>query len=340
MNTFLDISKAFVGHYLCSARHKQNMSTLQNIKLQENESLRDFMKRRADKYSMLEDDVLTNRSTKDDEAGNSKPSNQSRQASKGCLKPIKTDPTRWDQNKMCSFHKDHDHTTEQCSSADLLQMSAYKQMGYSPSTLENPWRLLFGFNRATMTSLGDVVLPIQAGPMVSYLMDEGQIDFLGSQLATRQCYQVALDSGHLADQITYTSSLLTQDELELLGSVFQLNKDIFAWAHSDMLGIHSSMASPKLNGMPSSHPVRKKRNQLSRLVGKRGGRSKEGWEVANQIVNSTTGHGMLSFLDAFFGYHQIPMFQTDEEKIAFVTPHGLYCYKVMSFGLKNAGSTY
>ena len=39
--------------------------------------------RRADKYSMLEDDVLTNRSTKDDEAGNSKPSNQSRQASKG-----------------------------------------------------------------------------------------------------------------------------------------------------------------------------------------------------------------------------------------------------------------
>ena len=45
MNNFRDLSKAFVGHYLCSARYKQNISTLQNIKMQENELLRDFMKR-------------------------------------------------------------------------------------------------------------------------------------------------------------------------------------------------------------------------------------------------------------------------------------------------------
>ena len=49
---------------------------------------------------------------------------------------------------------------------------------------------------------------------------------------------------------------------------------------------------------------------------------------------------MLSFIDVFFEYHQIPMFQPDEEKIACVTPHRLYCYRVMSFGLKNAGTTY
>ena len=34
------------------------------------------------------------------------------------------------------------------------------------------------------------------------------------------------------------------------------------------------------------------------------------------------------------------MFQPDEEKTAFVTPHRLYGYKVMPFGLKNAGATY
>ena len=45
VNTFWDISEAFVGHYLCSTRHKENISTLQNIKMQENESLRDFMRR-------------------------------------------------------------------------------------------------------------------------------------------------------------------------------------------------------------------------------------------------------------------------------------------------------
>ena len=60
----------------------------------------------------------------------------------------------------------------------------------------------------------------------------------------------------------------------------------------------------------------------------------------DQIVDATVGHGMLSFIDVFSGYHQIPMFQLDEEKIAFVTPHGLYCYRVMSFGLKNARATY
>ena len=49
---------------------------------------------------------------------------------------------------------------------------------------------------------------------------------------------------------------------------------------------------------------------------------------------------MLSFLDVFSGYHQIPMHLPDEENTAFITPHGLFCYNVMSFGLKNAGVTY
>ena len=45
VDNFRDLSQAFMGQYLCSARHKQNISTLQNIKMQENESLRDFVKR-------------------------------------------------------------------------------------------------------------------------------------------------------------------------------------------------------------------------------------------------------------------------------------------------------
>ncbi|KAL6351309.1 hypothetical protein AAG906_035101 [Vitis piasezkii] len=60
----------------------------------------------------------------------------------------------------------------------------------------------------------------------------------------------------------------------------------------------------------------------------------------DQIVNSTTGQGMISFLDAFSGCHQIPMAPADEEKTAFITPHGLYCYKVMPFRLKNVDATY
>ena len=60
----------------------------------------------------------------------------------------------------------------------------------------------------------------------------------------------------------------------------------------------------------------------------------------DQIVDASVGHGVLSFLDSFSGYHQIPMYPPDEEKTSFITPHGLYCYNVMPFGLKNVGATY
>ena len=49
---------------------------------------------------------------------------------------------------------------------------------------------------------------------------------------------------------------------------------------------------------------------------------------------------MLSFLDAFSGYHQIPMHPPDVEKTTFITPHGLFYYNVMTFDLKNARETY
>ena len=132
---------------------------------------------------------------------------------------------------------------------DLLQMLAYKQMSYSPSALENLGRLLSGFNGAMTTSLGDVVLLVQAGPitlnvqfsvvddlssynanmgrawlhkmkvipstyhrMVSYHMEEGQVDLLGSQLVARQCYQVALDSKHPNGKEAHPKSSNTRDQ--------------------------------------------------------------------------------------------------------------------------------
>lgn len=60
----------------------------------------------------------------------------------------------------------------------------------------------------------------------------------------------------------------------------------------------------------------------------------------DQLVDSTTGHKLSSFVDAFSGYNQILMNEEDQKKTSFVTSQGLYCYKVMPFGLKNAGATY
>ena len=60
----------------------------------------------------------------------------------------------------------------------------------------------------------------------------------------------------------------------------------------------------------------------------------------DQLEDSTVGHRLLSFMDAFSGYNKIKMDKEDQEKTSFITSQGLFCYKVMSFGLKNAGATY
>ncbi|RVW27309.1 hypothetical protein CK203_107318 [Vitis vinifera] len=116
-------------------------------------------------------------------------------------------------------------------SADLVQASVIGHMGHSLAGLENPGRILSGFNGSSTTSLGDIILPVRAGPvtlnvqfsvvqelspfnvilgrtwlhymkaipstyhqMVSFLTNEGQTDLYGSQLAARQCYQIAREA--------------------------------------------------------------------------------------------------------------------------------------------------
>ena len=56
---------------------------------------------------------------------------------------------------------------------------------------------------------------------------------------------------------------------------------------------------------------------------------------SEQLVDSTSGHGLLSFIDAFSGYHQISLLESDRSKAAFITDAGVYAYKAMPFDLKN-----
>jgi hypothetical protein len=60
----------------------------------------------------------------------------------------------------------------------------------------------------------------------------------------------------------------------------------------------------------------------------------------DQIVDSTSRCKLLSFLDAYSGFHQIQMSREDRKHTAFVTMDGLYCYVVMPYGLKNTLPTF
>ena len=51
-------------------------------------------------------------------------------------------------------------------------------------------------------------------------------------------------------------------------------------------------------------------------------------------------HELLSFMDAYSGYNQNPMYEPNEKHTSFITDRGLYCYKAMPFSLKNTGVTY
>ncbi|XP_034679903.1 uncharacterized protein LOC117909967 [Vitis riparia] len=135
------------------------------------------------------------------------------------------------------------------SSADLVQASIISHMGHSLTGLENPRRILSGFNGASTTSLGDIVLPVQAGPvalnmqfsvvqdlspfnvilgrtwlhymksipstyhqMVSFLTKDGQINLYDNQLVARQCYQIAREAGTSHEDKPLLESTHTLDQ--------------------------------------------------------------------------------------------------------------------------------
>ncbi|KAM1257938.1 hypothetical protein ACFX2J_037435 [Malus domestica] len=58
------------------------------------------------------------------------------------------------------------------------------------------------------------------------------------------------------------------------------------------------------------------------------------------FIDFTAQCELLSFMDAYSGYNQILMNPPDQEHTTFITDRGLYCYKVIPFGLKNAEATY
>jgi hypothetical protein len=60
----------------------------------------------------------------------------------------------------------------------------------------------------------------------------------------------------------------------------------------------------------------------------------------DQVIDSTVGCDLLCFLDCYSGYHETTIKEEYQEKTAFITPFGAYYYMTMSFGLKNACTTY
>nr|GFC78356.1 reverse transcriptase domain-containing protein [Tanacetum cinerariifolium] len=122
-------------------------------------------------------------------------------------------------------------------------------------------------------------------------------------------------------EVVVGGSLSDRGRTELC-SLLKKNLDIFAWQPSDMTRVPRSVAEHRLNIREGCPPDCYPLPEID-------------WKV-----ESLCGYPFKCFLDAYKGYHQIQLAAADEEKTAFHTGQGVYCYTKMPFGLKNAGATY
>nr|GEU42857.1 reverse transcriptase domain-containing protein [Tanacetum cinerariifolium] len=121
-------------------------------------------------------------------------------------------------------------------------------------------------------------------------------------------FKVALHPNFPDQEVAIGGTLSVKGRTELC-SLLKENLDIFAWQPSDMTGVPRSVAEHRLNIQEGYLPVRKK---------KRGQASERAKAIQAEIQ----------------------LAESDEEKTAFHTGQGVYCYTKMPFGLKNAGATY
>ncbi|XP_073363164.1 uncharacterized protein [Aegilops tauschii subsp. strangulata] len=178
-------------------------------------------------------------------------------------------------------------------------------------------------------------------------------------MALKLAFRVLVDE-YCGSGSTFTIGAgLPPDQEEALVSFLRANKDVFAWEVADLVGVPRGVIERHLMVCPNARPVKRKARRLARnpvIVSKKGGKERMCVDLTSlnkacpqdpfplpridQIVDSTAECDLLCFLDAFSGYHQIKLALQDVEKMAFLTPCGVYCYTCMLFRLRNAGATF
>ncbi|GKU85421.1 hypothetical protein SLEP1_g100 [Rubroshorea leprosula] len=165
--------------------------------------------------------------------------------------------------------------------------------------------------------------------------------------------EVLIDDRDPSRKMQIRTRLNPEERAELI-AFLRANNDVFAWTSADMPGIPNSISQHKLSTNPLKKPVAQKRHlfggerlqaikeEVEKLLQAGFVRKVDYYEwVANPVlVKKANGNERLSLLDAYSGYHQVPMAPEDKEKTSFYAGDEIYCYVMMPFGLKNVDATY
>nr|GEX61896.1 reverse transcriptase domain-containing protein [Tanacetum cinerariifolium] len=154
-------------------------------------------------------------------------------------------------------------------------------------------------------------------------------------------FTVALHPNFPYQEVVVGGSLFDRGRTELC-ALLKKNLDIFAWQPSDMTGVPRSVAEHRLNIREGCPPHDGSWRMCVDFTDLNKACPHDCYPLPeiDWKVESLCGYPFKCFLDTYKGYHQIQLAETDEEKTAFHTGHGVYCYTKMHFGLKNAGATY
>ncbi|KAA3483746.1 reverse transcriptase [Gossypium australe] len=168
---------------------------------------------------------------------------------------------------------------------------------------------------------------------------------------------ISLEEGKMVKIGTRIAVETRQDLVELL----QEFKDVFARSYQDMPGLSTNIVVHRLPIREECKPVQQRLRRMRldvilKIKDEKDGKvrmcvdyrdlnrasPKDNFHLPHidTLVDNTAGYSLFSFMDGFSGYNQIKMHLEDMEKTTFITLWGTFCYKVMPFGLKNAGATY
>ncbi|GKV04959.1 hypothetical protein SLEP1_g17036 [Rubroshorea leprosula] len=171
--------------------------------------------------------------------------------------------------------------------------------------------------------------------------------------------EVHIDDRDPSRKTQIGTKLNLEEKAELIAFP-RANKDVFAWTSVDMPGIPTSVIKEKVEKLLQACFVRrvdycewianpvlvKKANSKWRMcidyTNLNDACPKDCYPMPNidKLVEAASGNERLSLLDAYSGYHQVPMAPEDADKTSFYAGDEIYCYVMMPFGLKNAGATY
>ncbi|KAK8978450.1 hypothetical protein V6N11_008761 [Hibiscus sabdariffa] len=136
---------------------------------------------------------------------------------------------------------------------------------------------------------------------------------------------------------------ITAETRKTLIELLQEFKDVFAWSYQDMSGLDTDIVVHKLpikeNYKPVQHKLRRMRPDVLLKI-KEEVKKQFDADFLQVVKYSEWVANIVQIQRRMARYNQIRMHPNDMDKATFVTPWGTFCYKVMPFGLKNAGATY